>query len=120
MKPTFLLNLCLPDLQHKVITQHRLADGELHTVHQLVLQYHNGVRIPDCCLQQSLGVLRVPGGHNLQTGDGPVPCCVALGVLGGDTGGGAVGTTENDGAFDGAAGHVFGFSGRVDDLVDCL
>jgi len=71
-------------------------------------------------LQQTLGILRVPGGDDLKTGNGTVPGSKALGVLGSDTGSGTVGATEGDGASDVTAGHVVGLGGRVDDLINGL
>ena len=71
-------------------------------------------------LQQTLGILRVPGGDDLETGDGTVPGSKALRVLGSDTGGSTVGATEGDGAVDVTARHVVGLGSRVDDLINGL
>jgi len=71
-------------------------------------------------LQQTLGILRVPGGDDLKTGNGTVPGSKALRVLSSDTGGSTVGTTEGDGAGDVTARHVVGLGSRVDDLINGL
>lgn len=114
------LNLGLAEGNHKVILLRSLGHGEALTVHELVLKDHNGVRVADGSLQETLGILRRPRGDDLQTGDAAVPGAEVLRVLGGDTGGEAVGATEGDVAGLNAAGHVQGLGCGVDDLVDSL
>jgi hypothetical protein len=92
-------------------------------------------------LEETLAVLCAPRADDLETGDLTVPCGVVLRVLGGDTGGSTVGTTEDDWARNVAARllfpgtldecpvmpleckpkwgvhHVVGLAGRVDNLI---
>ena len=86
----------------------------------LVLKDNDGVRVADGSLQQTLGILRAPGSDNLQTRDTAVPSGVVLGVLGGNTSGETVRSTEGDVAGLDTTRHVVGLGGRVDDLIDSL
>ena len=97
-----------------------LAHGEVKTVKKLVLKDTDGVGVADGSLQQTLGVLGRVRRNDLKTGDGTVPGGVVLGVLGSDTSGETVGTTESDVARLDTTGHVVSLSGRVDDLVNGL
>jgi hypothetical protein len=97
-----------------------LAHGEVETVEKLVLEDTDGVGVADGGLEQTLGVLGRVGRNDLETGDRTVPRRVVLGVLGSDTSGETVGTTESDVARLDTAGHVVGLGSRVDDLVNGL
>ena len=97
-----------------------LAHGEVETVEKLVLEDTDGVGVADGSLEQTLGVLGRVGRNDLKTGDGTVPRGVVLGVLGSNTGGETVGTTEGDVAGLDTTGHVVSLGGGVDDLVNGL
>lgn len=90
------------------------------SVEELVLQDDDGIGVADGGLEQALGVLGAPGGHDLEAGYAAIPGRVVLGVLRRDARGEAVWTSEGDVARLDAAGHVVRLAGRVDDLVDCL
>ena len=64
------------------------------------------VRIADCGLEQRFGVCCIIGRHDLEAGNGAVPGCIILAVLGTHAACRAVGPTEHDGAAHLAAGHV--------------
>lgn len=136
---TSLFNLGLADGDEEVLGEFFLGHGEMDTVEELVLKETNlqteisfreikkkkngptyRVRVPDSALQQTLAVGSAPGGDDLQTGNTSVPRTVVLRVLGGDTGSGTVGTTEDDGTGDVTTRHVVGLTTRVDDLIDRL
>ena len=97
-----------------------LAHGEVETVEKLVLEDTDGVGVADGSLEQTLGVLGRVGRNDLKTGDGTVPRGVVLGVLGSNTSGETVGTTEGDVAGLDTTGHVVSLGGGVDDLVNGL
>lgn len=86
----------------------------------LVLQDHDRVGVANGGLQQTLCILGAVRGDDLQSGDASVPGSVVLGVLGGDTGGEAVGATEGDVAGLDTAGHVVRLCAGVNDLVNGL
>ena len=71
-------------------------------------------------LEQTLAILGTPRADDLQARDLAVPRGVVLRVLGGDTGGGTIGTTEDDGTGQDTARHVVGLRRGVDDLVNGL
>jgi hypothetical protein len=104
----------------KVVALGLFAHGEGQAVEQLVLKDDDGVGVADRGLEQALCVLGAVGRDDLETGDAAVPRGVVLRVLGGDTGGEAVGAAEGDVAGLDAAGHVVRLCGGVDDLVNGL
>ena len=117
---SLLFHLGLADGEQKVLAHLLLGHGERDSVQQLVLEETDGVGIPDGGLEQSSAVGSAPGADDLETGDGSVPSGEILRVLSTDTGGGTVGTSEDDGAGDVSTRHVVGLSTRVDDLVNGL
>ena len=78
------------------------------------------VRVSDSSLQQTLAVGGAPWRDDLQSRDRSVPSTVILRVLSSDTGGGTVGTSEDDGTWDVSTRHVIGLTTGVDDLIDSL
>ena len=114
------LHLGLADGDHKVVLLRGLGHGEDLAVHELVLENDDGVGVADGSLEKTLGILGGPGRDDLEAGHGAVPRAVILRVLGGDTGGEAVGAAEGDVAGLDTTGHVEGLGGGVDDVVDGL
>ncbi len=65
LKLAFALDLCLSNRDDKVLGESLGRNVELNTIHELVLQTDNGVRVTDGSLQKPLGVLGIPWGDHL-------------------------------------------------------
>ena len=106
-----------PDGQHEVrIIRHIKA----LPVEDFVFQEYHRIGVADGRFQQTLGVRPRPRRDHLEPRDMGEPRGVALRVLGGDAGGGAVGTAEDDRRPHLPARHVERLGRRVDDLVHGL
>ncbi|KAI6756497.1 hypothetical protein HG531_014112 [Fusarium graminearum] len=114
------LNLGLAEGNNEVVLLGSLGHGEALTIHQLVLENNDRVRVTDGGLQETLGILGAPGRNDLETGNAAVPGGVVLGVLSSNTSSKTVGTTECDVTGLDATRHVEGLGSRVDNLIDSL
>ena len=85
-----------------------------------MFQEDHRVGVADRRFQQSLGVESGIGGKHQQAGDMGKPTGVTLGMLGGDSGGGAIGAPENNRAAHLPARHIMSFCRRVDQMIHCL
>ena len=117
---TLFLNFGLANGQHKVVLQDGVRDVKGLSVHDLVLEDDDWVRVANGGLEETFGVLGRPGRDDLEAGTGAVPGGKALGVLGSDTCGSPVGSSKDARDLDGATGHVAGLGGRIDDVINRL
>merc|ERR1719180_159802 len=101
-----------------------LHDGVLHiegcAVEQLILKENNRVRVSDSCLQQAFAVLRIVGRNDLKSGTMGIPSGKALRMLGSNTLGTAVGSTEHNWDVHFSSGHIECLRSRVDHLINSL
>ena len=81
-KLTLLLDLSLPDGDHKVLPLSLVRHGERDPVQQLVLEEYHRVWVADRRLDEALGVFARPGRHDLESRDRRVPRRETLRVLG--------------------------------------
>mmetsp|Transcript_338 Transcript_338/g.797 ORF Transcript_338/g.797 Transcript_338/m.797 type:complete len:270 (+) Transcript_338:80-889(+) len=114
------LNLCLSNRNHKLTTLSFLTHGKTHTIHQLMLQNHHRVIIPNSRLHQPLGIFRVVRSHDLQPRHTRIPRRKALRMLGRRSGGISIRTTKYNGACNVPCTHVVLFGCRVDNLINRL
>mmetsp|Transcript_20597 Transcript_20597/g.39095 ORF Transcript_20597/g.39095 Transcript_20597/m.39095 type:complete len:272 (+) Transcript_20597:99-914(+) len=117
---TGLFNLGLAKRNDKVRRLRFVAHGEGYTVHEFVFQHHDGVRITNGSLDESLGVFGRIGRNDLETRDTGIPSAKALRVLGSGTGRKTVGSTKDNGTGQITARHVELFGSAVDDLINGL
>mmetsp|Transcript_1363 Transcript_1363/g.3497 ORF Transcript_1363/g.3497 Transcript_1363/m.3497 type:complete len:405 (-) Transcript_1363:77-1291(-) len=114
------LDLGLADVEDVVLALGLVAERKGDAVEEFVLEEDDGVRVADGGLEETLGVLGVPGRDDLEARALREPRRVALRVLGRGPGGRAVGSSEDHGHGHVAVGHVGLLGRRVDDLVDGL
>ena len=100
------LNLGLADGDQVVFVHDLGVDIEFDTVHHFVLEEDDGVVVADGCLEETTGVLNVPGADDLKSWDGRVPRAEALGVLGTDAAADSINTAEYNGAGEVTSRHV--------------
>ena len=111
------LDLGAADLEDEVLIG---RDVEGLAVEHLVFEEDDRIGVFDGGAQQALGVGGAVGREDEEAGAVGIPGGIVLAVLGADAGGGAIGAAEDDGAAHLAAGHIEGFGGGVDDVIDRL